>query len=176
LAKRPQPAPRKRRTREHVIADLSANYVEKQALLCGFSVECIRSDYGIDQILFTYDQHGEVESDWIFLQLKATDQIQRVAEGKFIAYRLSRADLQSWLGQFLPVILVVYDAPADRAYWLYVQAYFEKLPGFRLKRARETVTVRIPVTNLLNPSAVRTFAHYRDRVLAQVEGKVTHEE
>jgi hypothetical protein len=42
--------PRKRRTREHVIADLSVNHVERQALLCGFSVERIRVDYGIDLI------------------------------------------------------------------------------------------------------------------------------
>jgi hypothetical protein len=150
--------------------------VEKQALLCGFSVERIRHDYGIDLLLFTYDLHGEVESDWIFLQLKATDQLQHVAEGKFVVCRLSRADLQSWLSQFLPVILVVYDARADRAYWLYVQAYFEKLSGFQRNQAAETVTVRMPITNVLRPGAMRTFARYRDRILVQVEGKVTHEE
>ena len=61
MAKRPREAERKRRTREHVIADLSANHVEKQALLCGFSVERVRHDYGIDLIWFTYDEHGEVE-------------------------------------------------------------------------------------------------------------------
>jgi hypothetical protein len=42
---------RKRRTREHVLADLSANYVEKQALLCWFTVERVRLDYGIDLIM-----------------------------------------------------------------------------------------------------------------------------
>jgi hypothetical protein len=37
---RKKPVPRKkRRTREHVIADLSANHVERHALLCGYSVE-----------------------------------------------------------------------------------------------------------------------------------------
>ena len=30
---------RKRRTREHIIADLSVNYVERQALLCGHTIE-----------------------------------------------------------------------------------------------------------------------------------------
>ncbi len=55
--------------------------------------------------------------------------MQLVAKGKFIGFRLDRADLHSWLTEFQPVILVVYDAPGDRAYWLYVQAYFAKLPG-----------------------------------------------
>ena len=166
----------KRRTREHVIADLSANHVEKQALLCGFSVERVRHDYGIDLILFTYDAHGEVESGKVFLQLKATDHVQVLAKGRFIGLRLDRADLSSWLSEFQPVILVVFDAAADRAYWLYVQAYFEKLRGFNLDRAAETITVRIPTANLLGPEAIRSFARYRDRILAQFEGKVTHAE
>src|SRR5262249_34564309 len=51
---------RKRRTREHVIADLSANHVERHALLCGFSVERIRLDYGIDLIIHTYNRSGEI--------------------------------------------------------------------------------------------------------------------
>jgi hypothetical protein len=159
-----------------VIADLSANHVEKQALLCGFSVERVRHDYGIDLILFTYDQDGAVESGEILLQLKATDRLKRVGKGKFVAYRLDRTDLRSWLGEFQPVILVVYDAPGDRAYWLYVQAYFEKLPGFNLKRAKETVTVRVPAANLLDVGAIKTFRRYRDRVREQMEGRVTHEE
>jgi hypothetical protein len=159
-----------------VIADLSANHVEKQALLYGFSVERVRHDYGVDLILFTYDQHGEVESGKIFLQLKATDRAQVVAGGKFLSHRLDRADLSSWLAEFQPVILVLYDAPADRAYWLYVQAYFERLSGFDLKRAGKTVTVRVQTTNILDAEAIRNFARYRDLVLAQVEGRVIHAE
>ncbi|MCI0456579.1 MAG: DUF4365 domain-containing protein [Gemmataceae bacterium] len=176
MAKRPLATPRKRRTREHVIADLSVNHVERQALLCGFSVERVRHDYGLDLILSTYNKRGEVESGEIFLQLKATNRVQLVGKGQFVAYRLERTDLHAWLRQFLPVVLVVYDAPADRAYWLYVQAYFEKQPGFDLKRAGETVTVRIPTSNVLDPDAIRTFARYRDRVGAQLEGKVIHAE
>jgi hypothetical protein len=139
-------------------------------------VERVRHDYGLDLILFTYDRHGEVESGKVFLQLKATDRAQRVAGGRFVAYRLDRADLASWLAEFQPVILVVYDAPAERAYWLYVQAYFETLSGFDLRRAGQTVTVRVPTANVLDPEAIRTFARYRDRILAQVEGRVTHAE
>jgi hypothetical protein len=43
----------KRRTREHVLADLSANFVEKQALLCGYTGERVRLDYGIDLVVQT---------------------------------------------------------------------------------------------------------------------------
>ena len=53
---------RKRRTREHVIADLSVNFVERQVLLCGHTVERVRADYGYDLLLSTYDPKGEVET------------------------------------------------------------------------------------------------------------------
>src|SRR5437660_1542756 len=38
---------RKRRTREHVIADLSINHVERCVLRCGWTAERTRYDYGI---------------------------------------------------------------------------------------------------------------------------------
>jgi hypothetical protein len=45
-------ARRKVRTREHIIADLAINHVERQVLLCGYSVERIEHDYGIDLVTF----------------------------------------------------------------------------------------------------------------------------
>ncbi len=56
-----KPISRKRRTREHVIADLSVNYVERQVLLCGFTVERRWHDYGFDLFMNTYDPNGEIE-------------------------------------------------------------------------------------------------------------------
>ncbi len=68
-----KPEKKKRRTREHVIADLSINHVERQALLAGFAVQRIVRDYGIDLFLATYDHSGSVENGEIRVQLKATD-------------------------------------------------------------------------------------------------------
>ncbi len=62
---RQEPARKKRRTREHVIADLSANHVERHALLCGFSVERVTHDYGIDLWIATYNRAGEIENGQI---------------------------------------------------------------------------------------------------------------
>ena len=69
--------PRKRRTREHIIADLSVNHVERHVLLCGYVIERIRHDYGIDVAIYTFNKKGEVEDDRILVQLKATDQLRR---------------------------------------------------------------------------------------------------
>ncbi len=67
---------RKRRTREHMIADLSANHVERYALRCGFTVERIVHDYGIDLTLSTYSASGEIENGLVYIQLKATDRLR----------------------------------------------------------------------------------------------------
>ena len=171
----PPSAPRKRRTREHVIADLAVNHVERQALLCGFSIERVVHDYGIDAILFTYDANGETESDWLPLQVKATDHPRYVENGRCMAIRVARADLRSWLATVFPVILIGYDAGAERAHWLYVQAHFGKR-RFQVNAGPDQVTVRVPTAQVLNAAAIRQFAEFRNRILAQLgESVIRHE-
>jgi hypothetical protein len=62
MARRRSATERKRRTREHVLADLSANYLEKQALQCSFAAERVRLDYDIDVMVQTFNRRGEVEN------------------------------------------------------------------------------------------------------------------
>lgn len=167
---------RKRRTREHVIADLSVNHVERQVLLCGYTLERIRYDYGLDLILSTFTSLGEAEYGEIYLQVKSTDRLHLVAGGQAIAVRVDRADLFAWSRFLCPVILVVYDAQADTAYWLYIQAHLVRQPIHLSARSASSVTVHVPVVNVLDQAAIRTFARLRDRIHAQVGGRVQHEE
>lgn len=167
--------PRKRRTREHVIADLSVNHVERHALLCGYTLERFRHDYGIDLVLFTYSPEGEVEDECVFLQLKASDGLRLRPGQKTFSFRIERRDLVYWLGQMLPVILIVYDGRKELAYWLYVQSYFQKRHEFNLFTAGKMVTLEFPTTNVVDAGAFRRFARFRDRVIAQ-KNEVIHEE
>ena len=75
----------------------------------------------------------------------------------------------------MPMILIVYDARKDAAYWLYVQSYFAKLKGFNLFTAGAEVTVQVARANVLTTTAIKKFARFRDRVLAQIS-QVTHDE
>jgi uncharacterized protein DUF4365 len=167
---------RKRRTRQHIIADLSVNHVEHQALLCGFSVERLIHDYGIDLEVFTFNRKGEIEEGKILLQIKASDQLAvRPAKTTF-AFRIERKDLVLWLAQPMPVILVVYEAPKDIAYWLYIQSYFSKRKDFNLFAAGKKITLHIPIKNVVHPTAMRRFAGFRDRVLKQLRGLIYEED
>jgi Domain of unknown function (DUF4365) len=167
--------PRKRRTREHVIADLSVNHVERHALLSGFVVEEIIHDYGVDLNLITFNTKGEIEAGEVLLQVKASDRLTLDAKRNAFGCRIDRRDLARWLTEPLPVVLVVYDARKDVAYWLYVQSYFRRQKPFNLFAAAKTVTLWIPTANVVAETAMRRFAGFRDRVVRQM-GEVIHEE
>jgi hypothetical protein len=165
----------KTRTREHIIADLAVNHVERQVLLRGFTMERMVHDYGLDAMVFEYNTNGEPQPELIYLQVKATERASRVRQGQAIAFRLERSHLQAWLREPLPIFLCVYDVSLDSTYWLYIQQYFEGLRGFNLFRAPKKVTVRIPVSQSLTPAAVGQFAVYLEHVRQQRRGGVHHE-
>jgi hypothetical protein len=163
MGKKKPPLVGKRRTREHEIADLAVNHVERQVLLGRGTVERVQRDYGIDLFLSTYTPEGELESSQIYIQVKATERLKWLAAGGSAAFRLDRSDLVGWLRQLLPVILIVYDATADRAYWLHIQGHFASVPGFNLFTAGKTVTVYLDEKRVLDPASVRLFATLRDQ-------------
>ena len=171
----PPSAPRKRRTRQHVIADLGVNFVERQALMRGHSVERWLHDYGMDMVLWMFDDRGEVEPGLVFVQVKATDRPALATSGGFVSCRIHRADLRAWLDQPMPVILALYDAVGDRAWWLYVQAVFGGVNRFRSVGGSATLTARIPTANVLDVAAIDRFRWFRDSVKQQSEGVVHHE-
>jgi len=165
---------RKRRTREHVLADLSANYVEKQALLCGYTAERVRLDYGIDLVVQMFNKVGEVESSRLLFQLKATDRIRTTVRANAVSCRIERADLGHWLEEPFPVVLVLYDAKIDAGYWLYVQNHFANLPGFDLARCGKRLTLVIPRLNVLDRKAMKRLARVKNVVAGNYRKVWTH--
>src|ERR1700704_3772550 len=136
-------ARRKRRTRQHVIADLAINHVERSVLRCGYTVERFVHDYGVDLLLFTYDSNGYYENGSVRLQVKASDKIETVAHGQMVSLRVEQAHLRHWLREAMPVILVVYDAARDRAHWVYVQRQLLSRQELLGRATTATVAVRI---------------------------------
>lgn len=162
-------ATRKKRTRDHIIADLSANHVEGHILRCGYTAERVVHDYGVDLFMTTYSADGELENDIVLFQLKATDRLKRTSDGTAAVVRADQRDLEWWLAETFPVILVLYDAQADRGYWLYVQEQFEKEKK-SLARDRKSINVPIPVENVLSEVSIRKFAAAKAAVQAQLKG------
>ena len=161
--------PRKTRTRGHVLADLSINHVERQVLRCGFSADRVQHDYGYDLTMASYSDSGEFEPGAVYIQVKATDRLPQLADGRAIPWPVSRRDLKLWLAETYPVILVVYDGQRDRAFWIHIQAYFaERTP--ELFAGGETVSVRIPMSQRLNPRGIRAIARAKNCLQERLRG------
>ncbi len=162
-----------RRTRAHRIADLSRHHFEGFALRRGHTVAIAGQDYGYDLWLSTYDYSGGgdglFENELIYIQLKATDRPTLLADGETVALRVRREHLNLWRRAFLPVILVVYDASNDRAYWLHVQPYLRS-SGSGLMGDQGSVTAHIPRTNVLNEDAIEEFRRLKIECLRSVPG------
>ncbi|MGB3756437.1 MAG: DUF4365 domain-containing protein [Rivularia sp. (in: cyanobacteria)] len=167
--------PRKKRPREHIIADLSVNFVERYIFLCGYSVERIEYDYGYDLQIFTYDENGEIENGQIYLQLKATSSLIKLVDNATVTFKLTRSDLELWLNEPMPCILIIYDAQINEAYWLYLQAYFENLEKFDIQKIRDSIVVRVPTKNIINQEAIKKFATFKNDVLKQLRGVIRHD-
>jgi len=161
----------KLRTREHVLADLSINFLERQVLLCGCSVQRMHSDYGYDLVMSTFNANGEIEAGIIFFQVKATDHLPLLADGKTVSWVVSRRDLRLWLSEAFPVVLVIYDGRRDMAYWLHVQAYFADHPAADLFLAGETINVHVPRANRLNLRAVKRIIQRKNVSQAHLQGR-----
>jgi len=154
---------RKIRTREHIIADISENDFERIALMKGFSTESTFHDYGYDILLSTYDKSGEIENGFVLVQLKATDKLPLIKNGTVISFPVDRRDLDLWLNEFYPVILVVYDAQKKKGYWLYVQEYFKLQPRFSIEKVKSYVNVHIPVENKISKGAMTKFKRFKEK-------------
>jgi hypothetical protein len=164
--------PGKMRTRAHVLADLSINHVERQALLCGFSVDRVQHDYGYDLTMSIYrDDTGEFEPGLVFIQVKSTDRLPQHADGRTIPWLVSRCDLKLWLAETYPVILVVYDGQKDRAYWIHVQRYVSGSRTPELFAGGETITVHMPMANRFNSRAIRSIAREKNVLQARLQGE-----
>ncbi|MBY0528502.1 MAG: DUF4365 domain-containing protein [Gemmataceae bacterium] len=157
LSKGRQFEPRKRRTREHVLADLGVHHVEGHILRCGYTVKRIGPDYGLDLALTTYSTRGDVEPGLIWLQVKATVRPKRPKDADSLAIRIERRDLVSWIDEQYPVIFVVYDATKDRAYWLHVQREFGSGKLFALSRRGSRLTVHVDMTQVVGEQAIREW-------------------
>ena len=145
---------RKRRTRQHVIADLGVNHVERAILRCGWAAEKVDYDYGIDLYAQVFDDSGFMMPLRIPIQVKSSDRPRRLKDGRHIAVQLEVAHVRGWVLESVPAILVVYDASADEAYWLHLQQHFSGRP---VAGDQVSVVVQVDVGNIFDERAVRTL-------------------
>ncbi|MBC7808558.1 MAG: DUF4365 domain-containing protein [Akkermansiaceae bacterium] len=135
----------KQRTREHVIADLSVNYAERQFLLAGCTIDRVVADYGYDMIVRTFDDAGHLELAYVAVQMKASDAPDYSQNSGFVTVRVDERDEWAWRNDPFPVALIFYDAAKDVAYYVHYQTVPETTRR----------SVRIPTANRFDDKAAR---------------------
>ncbi len=90
------------------------------------------------------------------MQLKATDHLTARRDG-CIAVRIDLRDIDFWLADFFPVIVVIFDARVEIGYYLVVQDYFKVHPLTAAQRRRATLTVHIDPEAIVSDSVVRSW-------------------
>ena len=168
------PLPRKRRTREHVIADLSVNHVERYVFEAGFTAERTRYDYGVDLTVNTFDGEGYAESEWFSIQVKATDHAKWLKSGTHLVFDISIEDYNYWTSTTFPVFLVVYDATSRHAYWLYFQQYFQRDPTRKPRESAKFVHVHIPKKQRISRKWVEFCRGCKENILNQFDGEIDY--
>lgn len=164
-------APRKQRTRQHLIADQSVNHVERFIIDAGHTAHRLTPDYGYDLVLFTYDKKGYLEPGAVYLQLKATENL--TALGRHFTFDLDIRDYNLWVIEEMPVILILFAASRRRAYWLCVQDYFGEDSVRRPKQAAKTVRVRVPRQQRVTEGAIARWRRLKGLTRREVRGGVT---
>jgi hypothetical protein len=163
-------AGRKKRVRQHVIADLSFHHVAYQVVKQGFTIEAVGSDYGYDGSVVTFNPKGEVDNGLIFIQLKATDKIKKGKTKDSVQFRVDKRDLAYWGDEPFPVYLILFDVAAERAYWVYFQKYVQEKKLTVAKLKTQSFTVMFDTRQQVNGQAVMTWRNDKASVLAQIGG------
>ena len=151
---------RKQRTREHVIEDLGYNHVERQVLYANYTVlrYAHGNDYGYDGLIQTYNEQGEMDRFRLHFQLKSTDNIQLSTDKKTFIFDLSVRDLELWLEDTIKMLLILYDAQREIAYFIDLQRYFNE-NGIQIQENRKFVRVYILISNIVSAQNFQQIRH-----------------
>jgi hypothetical protein len=146
---------KKRRTRQHIIEGLGLNHIERQILLSGNVLRRFSdNDYGYDGMIETFNELGERQNQLLMLQLKSTDVIQQSPQNDGFIVDLSKRDLELWLKNDFPVLLILYDAQEEIAYFTDLQSYFNE-NRLSLNNVRKFVRIYLPPHSIFNKIAIQ---------------------
>jgi hypothetical protein len=144
---------------------LSVHHLEGFVLRQGWTTEHFVHDYGYDLTLYTYDTNGEIEPGHILIQMKATDHPDWNASREYLSLPVERGVWEQWQGEAMPVILILFDAVTEEAYWLEVQS-MEK----EKKRDRQIyVTVRFSASDKITSQTMPMLRQLKEERLLNLK-------
>lgn len=161
-----------RRTRDHVLAKNSRQFLER-VLPDEWIIRRIEEDdYGLDiQVEIVQDEN--VIGAYFTIQLKGTDHI-KTSKGRFVSHSCKTSTLNYFLARPELVVYLVYDAQTDTGYWLWVKDYI--LNNLKSSWQQQTKnTLLIPLDRRFDEQATQQIEqrvlqeHHTATILARTE-------
>src|SRR5688572_21956431 len=89
---------RKLRPRQHVIAEMGVNFLQRLVLRRGHQLRRVSEpEYGTDALMLHFSpETREIENGWIEFQVKATDELKILEQGKSVACTVDLAHVHYW--------------------------------------------------------------------------------
>lgn len=113
------------------------------------------NDYGIDAHLEVVDRTGDPTGRLVAAQIKAGDSYLREKTATGYVYRGTKVELLYWLGHTLPVIVILYDAQDNVAYW-------QSVDSTHIKETKKGWKMVVPFNQRLGAAAKRELRHLAD--------------
>jgi len=107
----------------------------------------LHHDFGIDLHVKVFEPTGSMKAmPWEFhVQIKGTEHI-RVSKGQVI-FCIDTEHVKDWYATLLPVLFVICDVKSNKAYWLWIKEYVDKLNSSWQEQS--TITLKIPINHHL---------------------------
>jgi len=142
------------RPRSHVIEGLSRTRATEVFVRAGWVVEHLHEDYGEDLYVRIFVESKATPLAF-FVQLKATDHIDRYLSAGTVGFSLERRHLSVWTGFWEPVILILYDSKTENCYWESVTHFLETDEGRRrIRSSSKNIKIEFPSINLLDECGI----------------------
>lgn len=137
-----------KRTRSHELETLSEVFLKR--FFSKWVCNPYNPDYGLDYKITIVENEEVVHKDFFFVQNKATDNID-INENE-INFVLDVKHILSFIEIPIPVLLILYDAQNDCAYWLNIQMYYKEVLANEVGdwSTQKTKTLKVPLENRLN--------------------------
>ena len=88
------------------------------------------------------------------------------------SFDLAIRDYNLWRAEVVPVVLVLFDAVARRAFWLLIQRYFQEDPSRRPRMGAKTVRVHVSQRQAVNRRATRQIRIAKEEMMGRLPGGV----
>ena len=95
--------------------------------------------------------------------MKSTDNLTPTKDKQFLVLDVSKRDLELWCSSDVPVILALYDAQREIAYYVDIVEYFRK-DGVNLEKIRKFVWIKMPLNNIFTTEVITKLRHIKNQI------------